>query len=266
MSYWWFCRNRFTSNQYSAMLIYLGIYTPFIGNYFSHNGISFMNLNGLNITGDVYSGESEEYNVPEEIVNNGKLIVQNGGKLKLQAQKQIVLKPGFEAKAGSDFSAKIAPIEDCNATYKPSVSNKSARTSQNIKIITYPNDFQKQLASLIDNYLTKDTIDLNEQVTQNTSLSLDSIVNNSSEIIVYPTLLEDNRTINIDYNLPTNENILEISVFTMNGIKIDLFISDDFSSKGNIDLQINKINQSGHYILRIVTTKRVQTTRFIIAK
>ena len=52
----------------------------------------------------------------------------------------------------------------------------------------------------------------------------------------------------------------------MNGVKIDSFKVDNLTSKGNINLQIDQINQTGYYILKIITNKGIQTTRIAINK
>ena len=184
MSYWWYCRNSFTANQLSAMVVYLGVYPPWpwVGNDFSHNGISFMNLNSLNIIGDVYNDESEEFIVPEEIINNEVLLVHSGGELNLHAQQQITLQNGFHAHAGSNFKALVAPITDCNNTYKPGSNISSARR---ISPATYQNEFQEELANLIDKHITQDYAD------QSIEINSQNILN---KISVYPTL--------IGYNAP----------------------------------------------------------------
>ena len=253
MSYWNRCMSIFTPNQFSAMVIYLGVYSPLVGNHFSHNGVSFMNLNSLNIIGDVYNGESEEFVIPEEIVNNDALLVHSGGELNLHAQQQITLQNGFHAQAGSNFHALSAPITDCNNTYKPGSNTSSAR----IGLVTYQNEFQEKLASLIDEHLTKEDSD-------------HSIENNLTDVVkpfsVYPTLLEDNKTIHVNYNLLENEFMSEISIFSMNGVKINSFKVNNITNNGTINLQVDQVNQSGHYILRMVTNKRIQTTRIVINK
>ena len=253
MSYWWFCRDSFTANQFSAMVVYLGVYSPFIGNYFSHNGVSFMNLNSLNIIGDVYNGESEEFIVPEEIVNNETLLVHSGGELNLHAQQQINLQNGFHAQAGSNFNALVAPITDCNNTYKPGSNISSAR----ISLVTYQNEFQEELATLIDRHITQ------EEADQSIEINSQNVV---KRISVYPTLLGDNKTIHVNYNLLENEFMSEISIFSLNGVKIDSFKVDNITNNGTINLQIDQINQSGHYILKMVTNKGIQTTRIVINK
>jgi len=174
MSYWWHCRNSFTPNQLTTMVIYLGVYSPFFGNYFTHDGISFLNLNSINITGDVFNGETEEFIVPEEIVNNDDLLVHAGGKLNLQAQEQIILRTGFHAQNSSNFRAHIGQITNCDNTYKPG-SNSSKR----ISLPSYQNEFQEELALLIDKHLTQESID---------QPRLDSNATDTNEqISVYPT-------------------------------------------------------------------------------
>ncbi len=256
MSYWWFCRDSFTDNQFSAMVIYLGMYSPFIGNYFSHNGVSFMNLNSLNVIGNVNNGESEEFIVPEEIVNNNDLLVYSGGELNLHAQRNITLQNGFYAQVGSNFNAIVAPITDCNTTYKPG-SNKSSATSARISLVTYQNEFQEELATLIDRHITQEAID------QSIKINSQEVVNQFS---VYPTLLEDNKTIHVGYDLLENEFMNEICIYSMNGVKIDSFKIDNVTNNGTINLQIDQIYQSGHYILKMITNKRIQTTRIVINK
>ena len=78
--------------------------------------------------------------------------------------------------------------------------------------------------------------------------------------------MRHNKTINVVYSLLENEFMNEISIFSMNGVKIDSFKVDNLTSKGNINLQIDQINQTGYYILKIITNKGIQTTRIVINK
>jgi len=50
----------------------------------------------------------------------------------------------------------------------------------------------------------------------------------------------------------------------MNGIKLSSFTKDDFTVSGTVDLQLPDIYQSGHYIIKLVTNKRIQTSRFAV--
>lgn len=252
MSYWNNCMSVFTPNQYSAMVIYLGVYSPLISNYFSHNGVSFMNLNSINVVGDVYNGETDEYIVPEEITNNDTLEVYSGGELNMQAQHKITLQDGFHAKKGSNFNAKVGLITDCNITY----SSLSKTSSKSINVITYENEFQEELNSLVNSYLTEEKED---QLNKNKLLAL------SQEIKVYPTLLEDDKTINIDYNIGSEEFIVDISIYSMTGNKVGSFKVDHLESSGNAKLEMGHINK-GYYIIKLITNKQIKNIRIFVTK
>lgn len=83
------------------------------------------------------------------------------------------------------------------------------------------------------------------------------------QVTIYPTLLENNRTIHVAYHLPGGGHIREIGIYTMNGVKVDTF-TGDMTSSGTIDLQMDAEHPSGFYIMKVITDRQIQTTRFII--
>lgn len=84
-----------------------------------YNGLGCISNYTL-VANDLFpSGSNVTYQAANDIQNQGNFTVQNGATVNLIAGNTITLKPGFNAKNGSNFSASIAP---CNNQTAPSKS------------------------------------------------------------------------------------------------------------------------------------------------
>ncbi len=247
----------FSAQQYSTMIMYLNLtYHPLTGhNYFADNNISFLNLNNIKVSGQVNSNESEKYVVPESIISGNSLLVENGGQLDLHTQREISLTDGVHVENGAWFSAKTEPISDCDEVFFPE-NNSFAKGIRGVAQVKYESKFQKELADIIDKHLT----------TENT-LHLSEEYNTSKEIKIYPTVLDDKRTIYISYELNHEESIQDVSIYNMSGSKVFsidvLKLKSDTTGTGDYSFQLNDL-PVGKYIMKLTTSENNITSRFVI--
>jgi len=73
-------------------------------------------------------------------------IITNGAKVKFIAGNTVTLLPGFHARAGADFTARI---EECNDAVEPFNTEASARESREEIALEYTNDAIKQNTLLV---------------------------------------------------------------------------------------------------------------------
>lgn len=102
------CRDEFTSGQVGSMHLNLILYMT--------EGEPWYNKNILSLSGVSNYGDNETYASSEriEVVSDNSYTINSGANVTLIAQNEITLNPGFSAKAGSDFTAKVEPINDCD--------------------------------------------------------------------------------------------------------------------------------------------------------
>ncbi len=123
------CRSEFTQGQVGVMHSF--IISDMVKSV-NGNLVPWFNKNAVYLDGNVNNGESEVIHVAETIVaaNSGVYNLNSGSQVETQAQESIMLLPGFHAKNGSVFSAKVDTFQTCNYNFDfTGGSGNNARTS-----------------------------------------------------------------------------------------------------------------------------------------
>jgi hypothetical protein len=152
--------------------------------------------------------ENSLYNA-NNITTDGSVIINSTQNFSLFAGNQIVLKPGFHAIAGSEFTAKIVP--PCG-------------TADGLQ-----NDYGLQPDSI--NFRLKNSVTTNDK-----NYLIDDGKIKVSEFNVYPNPTTDK--LNLIIELPENSNQLKISIVNYNGQLLHTIFT------GNIEAGIHKFNTS----------------------
>ena len=220
------CRNEFTLGQIAVMYI----------NIIYYGGL-WQNLPSIRLSGTVYAGENESFTVPQRIEAAGTntYSINSGATVHLVAGESIVLKPGFSAKAGSTFSAKIDNVSDCSTVLSPKTLQKGGSIATFVSNLTQEDI--NECMSIITKALNREYVNYGEE-------NDDEI---DKDITIHPNPNEGAFTIstNIDPQEITYIRVLSIigqSIYEQSGLPNNI-IQLPSSAKGMFLVEISTTNK-----------------------
>ncbi|MGM0641956.1 MAG: 3-coathanger stack domain-containing protein [Thermotogota bacterium] len=170
-----------------------------------------------------------------KIETSGNVVIKNGSEYKFTAGQQIVLKPGFHAEAGSNFTATIEP---CEQIAKKMAGNSSEPNSPT----------------------TSQTLEENNVYKVNTE-KLDLRIN-GTEVNIFPN--PTNGLTVIEYSLKTPD-VVTVEIYLVSGTKINSLLTQTPHDSGiyQVDFDASELPK-GIYACILKTSDSVFTKKIII--
>lgn len=164
------------------------------------------------------------------IETSGNVIIKSGSEHKFTAGQKIILKPGFHAEEGSNFTAAIEP---CELIAKMMISENESVTDS---LIEEKNNLFK---------LKTESLDLKVQ----------------TSVYAFPNPSRDFTT--IEYSLSNNE-VITIEIYHINGILITTLMSNKSHKQGIYQVDFDTSNlPSGQYNCVLKTSSALKNCRII---
>lgn len=164
------------------------------------------------------------------IETSGNVIIKSGSEHKFTAGQQIILKPGFHAEEGSNYTAAIEP---CELIAKMMISENESLTDS---LIEEKNNLFK---------LKTESLDLKVQ----------------TSVYAFPNPSRDFTT--IEYSLSNNE-VITIEIYDINGILITTLMSNKSHKQGIYQVDFDTSNlPSGQYNCVLKTSSALKNCRII---
>jgi hypothetical protein len=169
----------------------------------------------------------------------GDIIIEPGANVVFQAGEKIVMKPGFHAKAGSNFRAYIDPYFTCTQ-----FSNKMLLTDGNENIGS---------SSLVKEYSTT----YEPATIEDVAISQ----KNQSPLNIYPNPFTSTTT--IKYNLERSSSVT-VTIYDNSGIKLLLLENKRTHEAGTYEVTLKGINlPAGVYYCTLQTESFTETIKLI---
>lgn len=164
------------------------------------------------------------------IETSGNVVIKSGSEYKFTAGQQIVLKPGFHAEAGSNFTATIEP---CELIAKRMMSENEIITDSLIEEKT--NVYK----------LKTESLDLKVQ----------------TSVFAFPNPSKDFTT--IEYSL-ANEDFVTIEIYDINGVLLTALMTNKQHKEGIYQVDFDTSNlSSGQYNCVLKTSSTLKNCRII---
>jgi hypothetical protein len=263
----YYCISEFTSGQIAVMHIYIILYMNVYNPPYYIPRDPWYNLHSISLSGTVNSGEKESYIVPQRVEaakGSNTYTINSGGAVNLYAGERISLKPGFRAKAGSTFTAKVGNLTGCSnilpGTWQrgdSDITSDEGISQEDIdkclEIIT------KALNREYWNYdIDLDNLDDEEQY-------LDDDLDDDITIFsfeFYPNPAKD--FITVDYTLFIDASI-SIELYNSAGQMIKLILPQQKLAFGDYCLETSVSDLStGTYYIKVSSCHQVETKQLII--
>ena len=251
------CRNEFTWGQIAVMHMAIML-------YMNDNSRPWYNLSSIKLSGTVYSGENEFHNVPQRIEvahGNDTYTINSGATVSLHAGESIILKPGFHAQAGSNFSATVGPLTGCSTITPYNIVRGDGSYSLPAGSLTQE-DIEECL-SIITKALNREYVKTGIEYEE--SMYLDSFINDAEnllitedDVVVFPN--PNSGTVNIE--ITKTFNSYNLRIYNINGALI--------GENRNITQPTYSFDMSdfidGMYILQFEIDNQIVSKRIILAK
>ena len=170
--------------------------------------------------------------------------IESGQTAVYTAHEQVILKPGFHAKAGSSFTARIEPCVGCNSS-----------TSRTVNSVADDDEYND------DEYFNKN---VEIQETSNNNI-VDNTQENETKIFsfsIFPN--PTNGFVTVDYTLHTDTQIC-IELYNMFGQRMKLIVPLQNQNAGTYCIQISVGSLgTGTYIVKATSGKQVESKQLII--
>jgi len=226
------------------------------------------NLHSISLSGIVNSGENETFIVPlrvEAALGNSTYTINSGGSVNIFAGESIVLSPGFHAKAGSSFTARVGTLIDCSSIspFSSTANSLTSRSESTPIAVGLSQENTEKALSIITRALNREFMDVEHDEIATERTSEDCGCRNFS-FSISPNPAND--IVTIDYTLYADAPI-GVNLYNMFGQRVKEILPQQTQMAGHYSIQASISNlATGTYFIRITSGRQSETLQLVISR